>query len=291
MNSSERARTNHRILITLLGVLLIIAAPFFVARWWGSRSSVDAFVRVMNVGKNYYDKGETARAIQAFQQAIALNPTHPDARLNLANAYLMAGESEKAISQAQEALHLDHDSAAAHYLLGCGELRLRQFQPALQELQTAYNIDPNIAAVDFQLGRAHQELGQWADAISAFQETLLIDPNHPSAHYALSQAFLRVGRRAEANQELDKHHLVSSAMASQGNDPAIYERCDYTQARVPIQIEKPSRNGIPVTFSDVSSLAFGALGTELIGPAGVIDLDHDGRNSLFVLQAGKGFAQ
>jgi len=44
--------------------------------------SSDEFIRLTNTGKNYYDRGEAAKAVAALEAALALNPAHPDAHLN-----------------------------------------------------------------------------------------------------------------------------------------------------------------------------------------------------------------
>ncbi|MBI2948068.1 MAG: tetratricopeptide repeat protein, partial [Verrucomicrobia bacterium] len=86
-------------------VLLSILAGFASCRM--KQSAEDEFTNFMNVGKNYYDKGDAEKAIDAFAKAVTSNPTHPDAHLNLANAYLLAGQGTNAVRHAEEVLKLD----------------------------------------------------------------------------------------------------------------------------------------------------------------------------------------
>ena len=65
-----------------------------------NRQSADDFSRLTNLGRTYYEKGEPEKAIKSFEEAVRLNPSHPDARLNLANAYLAANQPEKALTEA-----------------------------------------------------------------------------------------------------------------------------------------------------------------------------------------------
>src|SRR5207248_11003144 len=113
------------------------------------------FARLMNTGKGYYEQGDAARAIDSFQKAVALQPTHPDALLNLANAYLLGGQSENAIKVAQQVSSMDPNGADASYIGGCGQPRLRKFDEAVKFLQPAKDLDRKVNAVSFQLGRAH----------------------------------------------------------------------------------------------------------------------------------------
>jgi len=242
----------------------------------------DEFVVLTNTGKNYYDRGEADKAVGAFEKALALNPAQADAHLNLANAYLLANQPEKALSHAQEVLKQDPNSAAALYVAGCACLRLGQFESALKYLQAAKDIDRTINAVTFQLGRAHQQLNQFDDAITDFREAIQFEPEHPAAHYNLSQVLVRTGKADEANQELALHQKINAARPAKITDPSIFERCTYTQVRAPFQLELPNPQGVTVRFADATAPAFDNAAGNYHGPAGVIDLQHDGRNSLFL---------
>ena len=252
-------------------------------------SSEDEFIRLMNTGKNYLDQGQATNAIPPFLAAVQLAPTRPDAHLNLANAYLLAGQSEEALRQAREVLGYDRNSAAAHYVAGCAHLRLRQFEEAVQMLQPARDLDPTVAAVSYQLGRAHQELGHFEDAIAAYQETVKLEPGHAVANYALSQALMRAGRADEAQKAMDAHKAVLAKGTGGPASPETYERCVHTKARAPQKALKPDPQGIPVAFVEATATAFGADAARYHGPIGVLDYNHDDRNSLVVAEGTNGF--
>src|SRR5262245_2938554 len=147
----------------------------------------DEFIRLTNVGKNYYQSGQATKAMAPLEQALALNETSADAHLNVAVAALAANESDKAIQQAQMALNLDRNSGAAFYILGSACLRSGRAKEAAQALQQAKDIDRTVNAVSFQLGRAHQQLEQLEEARTQFMEVIQFETNHPAAYYNLSQ--------------------------------------------------------------------------------------------------------
>jgi Flp pilus assembly protein TadD len=248
----------------------------------------DPFALWMNVGKNYYDKGDAARAIEPFRKATELSPTQFDARLNLANAHLLAGDATNALAQAQQAVTLDPNSAAAHYVAGCARARLRQFEPALQEFQISRDLEPTVGATTLQLARTHQELGHLDDAIALYQELTGFETNHPIAFYALSQVLIRAGRTAEANAAVERHREIIAAKPGATMDTAKMERCVHTQARAPFIVEQPEAAGIRVVFTDVTPASLPEA-ARYQGPIGFIDFNHDGRNSLFVGEGTNGF--
>ncbi|MCX8107733.1 MAG: tetratricopeptide repeat protein, partial [Verrucomicrobiae bacterium] len=244
----------------------------------------------MITGKNYLDQQQWEKAIPLFEKSLELEPGRPDAHLNLANAYLLSGNPDKAVEHAQQALSFDRNLAAAYYVAACGYMRLGRFTEALQMLQSCRDLDPEVAAVHYHLGVAHQELGHYEDALAAFQETIRLDPKHPAAHYALSRALLRTGRQEEAQKALESHNRIRAELnLTTSPTTETLERCKYTQAVAPQQLVKPHPVGIKVKFVDATSAAFGSESTRYHGPIGVLDYNHDDRNSLFVAEGTNGF--
>ena len=267
-----------------MAVLAVVLAPLFFAFWMWRQSPAggDEFARWMNTGKGCYERGEATKAADAFQKAVALQPTHPDALLNLANACLLAGQSDRALQFAQEVLSLDPNSAPAYFVAGCACLRLDKFEEAIKFLQQAKDIDPKVNAVSLQLGRAHLELQHYQEAADQFSEIIQFAPDFPSANFFLGQALLRLGRQEEAKQALERHQQLITGKPNPPADTSNFERCVYTQMRVPFQLEQPARSGVKVAFADATRTALGAAGTNLHGPVGVLEINHRGANDLFV---------
>jgi len=247
----------------------------------------DQFSRLTNLGKSQLEAGEATKAIDLFGQALALNPTLPEAQLNLANAYLRANQPEKVIQQAQQALQVDHNSAAANYLIGCAYLRLGKAEEALKALEQSHQIDAAVTALNFQLALAHERLGHDEEALQQLQTVIEFEPEHPAAHYRLSQSLGRAGRQAEAAEELKKHQAILAKRPATANDLALFERCKHTAVKLPFKLEEPRAQGLKVVFTDATQASLPDA-PAYHGPLAVIDLAHDGRNSLFV-RAGDGF--
>ncbi|MBI4657656.1 MAG: VCBS repeat-containing protein [Verrucomicrobia bacterium] len=250
----------------------------------------DQFLSLMNAGKNYLDQGDATNALAIYKKAQAIVPNDADLHLNLANCYLLSGSAEETIREADEVLKLEPNSAAAYFVKGSAYLRLSNPEEAVKALENAKRIEPGDTATSFQLGLARMGLKQWDAAITAFKEGIKMDPNHlhSAAHYLLAQALLRAGRDAEAQQELLQHQANLG-----GGGPAVgaatFERSKYTQARVPFKLEQPGQEGIKITFVDATREALGDGAQNFSGPIGVIDANHTGWNSLFVVENGLGF--
>src|SRR6266446_4237312 len=263
-------------------VLLMLSIPAC------SKKGADQFTQLMTRGNGFFEKGDVTNAIAIYLKATTVAPESLDARLNLANAYLLADNSQNAIEQCQQALNLDHNSAAGYYLMGCAYLRLNQAEPAVEALQQSQHIDPAVTALNFQLGLAQERLGHLDEAITQFEAVGRFEPQHPSVHYQLSRLYERVGRTADAAQEMQKHQQLQAKHPGIPGGQSTFERCKYTVPRLAFVLEQPDRYGIPVRFVDATSSAF-TQSSIYRGPMAVVDYNHDGRNSLFVMEGGNGF--
>ena len=253
-----------------------------------SQKNADQFTQLMTRGNGFFEKGDVTNAITTYLKATVLAPESLDARLNLANAYLLANDSSGVIEQCQQVLNLDHNNAAAYYLMGCAYLRLNQAEPAVKAFQQSQHLDSAVTALNFQLGLAQERLGHLDEAITEFETVAKFEPEQPSVHYQLSRLYQQVGRTADAAQEMQKHQQVQAKIPGLPSGPAVFERCKYTLPRIAFALAQPDRRGIPVRFVEATAAAFGQA-SNYHGPMAVVDYNHDGRNSLFVIEGENGF--
>src|SRR5436190_18661683 len=134
-------RSMHRLPLKFVALFFGAIFLFAACRKTESNATGDDFLRLSNVGKAHLDRGEAQPALAAFEKALALNPNHPDAKLNLANAFLLAGEDAKARALALSVLEQDRSSAAALYVGGVAALHSRDYTDAILLLQQAKDID------------------------------------------------------------------------------------------------------------------------------------------------------
>jgi len=269
-----------------LAIVLIVVGAVLLIR---SRPESDGFDRLMTRGAGYLERGDATNAVAIYLQAVTAMPESLDTRLNLANAYLLAGEDQKVIEQCQEALNLDHESAAAYYLMGVAHLHLNQAEQAVQAFQQSQRIDPAVSALNFQLGLAQERLGHLDDAINNFETMLQFEPEHPSAHYQLSRLYQRANRAEEAAREIEKHQQILAKNPDRPAGSRPFEVCKHTEPRTAFKLEQPDARGIAVRFVDATEGAFGQRAAEYRAPMAALDYNHDGRNSLFVMEGTNGF--
>ncbi len=120
---------------------------------------------------------DVEQAEEAYRRAIALNPAHADANVNLGRL-----------------LHEKRATAAAEKFY-----------------RAALKADPNHETAAFNLGVALEDLGRVRQAIEAYQDSLRVDPDNADAHYNLSGLLEKRGEKATALQHLKEYARLRRA--------------------------------------------------------------------------------
>ena len=118
---------------------------------------------------------DPAEARAAYEKAIALDPSHVDAHVNLGRL-----------------LHDDGATAAAE----------RHYRAAL-------NIDADHPVAAFNLGVALDDLGRLSDAAAAYRRAIDLDPDNADAHYNLAGILERSGDKAGAVRHLTRYRALT----------------------------------------------------------------------------------
>jgi tetratricopeptide (TPR) repeat protein len=118
---------------------------------------------------------DPAAARAAYERAIALEPGHPGAHVNLGRLLHEAGEAAL---------------AAEHYRL-------------------ALQARPDDSTAAFNLGVALEDLGRRADAIDAYRLAIATDPECADAHYNLSRLYEHLGQGAPALRHLRTYRALT----------------------------------------------------------------------------------
>jgi tetratricopeptide (TPR) repeat protein len=120
------------------------------------------------------EETDIAAAREAYEECLALDPSHADAHVNLGRM-----------------LHESGDAAAAedHY-------------------RRALAARPEDATAAFNLGVALEDLGRDLEAIDAYENAVALDPQHSDAYFNLAGACERLGRPAAAIRHLKSYRAL-----------------------------------------------------------------------------------
>jgi TolB-like protein/Flp pilus assembly protein TadD len=185
------------------------------------------------------------KALDHFQQAVALDPTYAQAYVGIADCYILlfvwgytsADESfPKAKAAASKALQLDSQLGEAHASLAeifASEVNLRE---AKREAERAVELAPNYATAHHWFGiDVLSPLGQHDRAITELRRAIKLDPFSPIINTNLGYSYIVARRYTEAIAQLRKtveldpnldyaHSMLGDALAVTGQfDEAIAE--------------------------------------------------------------------
>lgn len=173
-------------------------AHYYLANAYGSKAASSGILARAKYGPK--TKGE-------WEQAVALDPKHLDARFSLVEFYtyapgFMGGSYDKAFAQAKEIKAID--PVLGHRAHGFIFMHQKNYGAAFAEFETALKLDPNHMPVYFYLGRtaslANTNLARGEEVLKKY---LAYTPkeNEPPlahAHYRLGTIYEKKGKTAEA---------------------------------------------------------------------------------------------
>jgi tetratricopeptide (TPR) repeat protein len=146
-------------------------------------------------GRELYRNDEDSRAVEAFQQALKLDPNLSEAHFRLGLAYEALDKAEEAEASYKKAtetyktyLQGTPDDAEAHYNLGQTYAALHQYRDAVREYRQATRLKEDDSDVYYDLGMALSKLAQYDEAVGAFAKSLEIDPENYRAQDGLEEA-------------------------------------------------------------------------------------------------------
>ena len=116
------------------------------------------------VGMAYLQLAEPTRAVQAFNEAIQINPNLADGYTNRGASYNDLGQYQRALQDLDEAIKLKPEMALAYVNRGNSYGNLEQFQMAIEDYDEAIRLDPRLALAFSNRALAYTYLGRDDDA-------------------------------------------------------------------------------------------------------------------------------
>jgi membrane associated rhomboid family serine protease/regulator of sirC expression with transglutaminase-like and TPR domain len=166
-----RPRSRQRLAVA--GVLLfLVAGAGAVARMNDSLVVNERAIDHYNRGVDYQERDELAPAIEAYTQALDLDPELVQAYVNRGLAYFRQGQLGPAIADFDRAIDLDPREGLAYYNRGLAYATAGQYEQALHDLSAAIQSDPGNADLYFFRGAVYAELGAREAAIADLESAL-----------------------------------------------------------------------------------------------------------------------
>ena len=230
---------------TVAGEIQVVITPAEENRLVAARSANPEAYRLYLLGRFYWNKRKVeagGKAIEYFEQAIAIDPDYALAYAGLADSHLLlVGKEHEAKGRAaakkaleidpllgeahatlgfdatyvrwdwadaeqrfRRAIDLSPNHSYAHHWYGNHLLRVGRLDEGLRKIQRALELDPLSIAANEALGRGFYHARRYEEAIEKLQETIEMGPNHDWPHLYLGLSYLQMGRFEEAIEEFQQ---------------------------------------------------------------------------------------
>jgi tetratricopeptide (TPR) repeat protein len=148
-------------------------------------------------------------AVQAFQQALEIDPRSTETQFNLVGAYLGAGQKEKGLELAHSLSDQAKNDVRIHFTLGVLLAKQRQYGEAIHEFEAADALQPGTFEVLFDLGKAYLRSGNDAMAREVLNRALKLSPDSAETLYFLAEACADGGKDLDALDFLVQAHKLA----------------------------------------------------------------------------------
>jgi outer membrane protein assembly factor BamD (BamD/ComL family) len=200
-----------------------VAALLYQARA-GQVRAAEQLAALLARGAEHLGRGEWSLAAEAYRQALALAPGHPQASARLAEAerqekastlfttaqgYLEAGHWSEAIAGFQAVLKLVPTHAEAAQQLDEAQAQLEQQQAEKRRRHEEEERQAELARL-YTVANEAAQAKNWSKAIESFQAVLRLDANYRDAPAGLTQA-----RAALSAAEAERQRKAQLARARQ----------------------------------------------------------------------------
>jgi len=163
------------------------------------RISVSDAAHWFELGIGHLDQGQADQAEGAFRKALALDPGHAKAGVNLGMLLHRAARVEEAERFYREALRAEPGLAQGWFNMGTLQLDRGRLGSAADCLQRAVALDPGQALWHSALGWTLRQSGEAEAALASLRRASELDPNTPTfASDMLSALSIASGESAEA---------------------------------------------------------------------------------------------
>jgi tetratricopeptide (TPR) repeat protein len=144
------------------------------------------------------------RALDSFNRAVKLNPTHPVLLQKLADGFAVLGESDRALELYQKLLERFPTLPGLHEKLADLYLRKQDRAGAAEQLAAIIRLNPTNPQAYYFLGSLAYEEKKMKEAAEHFSKVILLNPGFEPAYHDLAGAQINLNEPRDALATLEK---------------------------------------------------------------------------------------
>ncbi|HEX7018710.1 MAG TPA: tetratricopeptide repeat protein [Gemmatimonadaceae bacterium] len=182
-----------------------------VARPTENIAAYDVYLKGRNAMRGQQDKRNVEKAIDFYNQALALDPRFALAYAGLADASLQMYRetretiwADKAVYAAQQGQRIDDSLLEVRVAAGNAYLATGKTNAAIAELQRALEISPNSDEAYRRLAAAYETAGRWDEAVKMHLQAIAKNPYYWVNHNALGATYFQMGQYDKAAEQFTR---------------------------------------------------------------------------------------
>ena len=137
------------------------------------------------LGAIFLNQRRLDEAQALFQKAIDIDPNHATALINLAMIEQMRGDMESAVARLRKVVAINPEYHEGYLSLGSVLASMKQFDEAIQHMLKAIELKPKSVLGHLNLAKAYSASGQLDHSADNYRKVMTLDPRMPFPHYGL----------------------------------------------------------------------------------------------------------
>ncbi len=150
---------------------------------------VDLTIFYLNLGDEYFQKGEYAAAINSYNQALQFNNSDADIYYKLGLVNYQLGEYHTAITNYSQAINININHPQAYNQIGLVHYQIGNYHIAIEAYTQAIRINPHIAINYKNRADVRSHIGDTQGAIEDYNQAINLNPD-----YATTQKDRQISR-------------------------------------------------------------------------------------------------
>ncbi len=187
-------------------------------------------------------------AVEAYKNAIVLNPYNPSLYLALAKVQAAQGKFDESLKSIGGSLNVKNNYLDAIFLLSQVNAAKGNLADAITAAKVAIQINPNNSILQFQLGLLEFNNKNYQASADSLKKAVEIQPDYANARYFLGLANARLGKNDEAIEQFAQlaisnpdNQEVSLILSNLKAGKAIF-----ADAPAPVTSTPEKRSSLPV---------------------------------------------
>ena len=148
-------------------------------------------------GSRLLERGQTEQALKTMREAMTLEPSRIEGRLNLGAALLLTNQAEESIGHFKYVLAFDPQNTMALLNLAAAQDKTGDLDSSVQTLESVVAHRPSWKDAHYNLAVALFRQGEYDKAAEALKAELQLNPSHALARDLLTDIHLKVPRRKD----------------------------------------------------------------------------------------------